>query len=171
MGLEEEWRPIKDFEDRYLISNLGRIKIIRTGNIMATFQNKDGYERATLWDGSHYHKKSVHILVAESFLEKPITNKILEVDHIDCNPKNNILSNLRWLTREENLNRSFDLGHQRLLKKPIEQYDLKNNLINTYESVNEAYRQTNIRHISEAARGIRKTAGGYIWKYIEKGDD
>ena len=167
--LIEEWRPIKDFEDRYLISNYGQIKSLKTNKIMSTFKNKDGYERITLQKDGEIYKKSVHILVAETFLEKPISNEKLEVDHIDCNPNNNKLNNLRWLTREENLNRSFDLGHQIKPKSPVIQFDLQGNEIARFESVNEAFRQTNIRHISEVASGKRKTAGGYIWKYSIEG--
>ena len=77
----------------------------------------------------------------------------------------NDVTNLRWISREENLNRSYELGHQRLNKTPIIQYDLNNNFIAEYESQGEAFRQTKIRHINEALKGTRRTAGGYIWKY------
>ena len=47
----------------------------------------------------------------------------------------------------------------------------KNNgkIISVYNSTREAERQTEIPHtnISECCRGIRKTAGGYKWKYKE----
>ncbi len=133
---------------------------------MSTFKNKDGYERIALQKNGTIIRKGIHILVAEAFLDKPpISEEKLEVDHLDCNPSNNRVDNLQWLTRKENLNRSFELEHQNKLKKQVNQYDLKGNIIATYESVNEAFRQTNIRHISEVARGVRKTAGGYIWKY------
>ena len=166
MGVEE-WRPIKDFEDRYLISNYGQVKVIKTNQIRKTrtFTNTP-YVGIALWDGNKYHNKLIHILVAEAFLEKPDSNIELEVDHIDCNPKNNQVDNLQWITHKENLERSFELGHQNKLKKPVGQYDLQGNLIATYESYNEAFRQTNIWHINEAANGTRNTAGGYIWKYL-----
>ena len=169
--MEEIWKPVKDFETRYLVSNLGNIKSLRTNTILKDFKNKDGYCRVALWDGSGYTKKSVHILVAEAFLEKPISDEKLEVDHIDCNPSNNRLDNLQWLTRKENLERSFVLKHQFMPKREVKQLDKNGNIIAIYESVNEAFRQTNIRHISEVARGVRKTAGGYIWKYTEGSDN
>lgn len=171
MGLEfeEEWRPVKNYEDRYLISNYGRIKSLRTNNIMSTFKNKDGYERITLQKNGNLFKAAIHRLVAETFIEKPETNEYLEVDHIDCNPSNNKVDNLQWVTRKENLDRSHELGNQIKLKKQVAQYDLNGNLIKIYESVNEAFRQTNIRHISEVARGEKyyHTAGGYVWKYLD----
>jgi len=49
--------------------------------------------------------------------------------------------------------------------KPIIQYDLKMNIITEYESKNEAFRQTQIKGISNAVTGRSNTAGGFIWKY------
>ena len=54
-----------------------------------------------------------------------------------------------------------------IIENKIYQYDLRNNLINSYESCCAAARalgdvQKNT-HISQAVRGIRKTAYGYKW--------
>lgn len=55
-------------------------------------------------------------------------------------------------------------------KKSISQYDLENNHIKDFESINEASRNTNIGkdNISACCRKKQKTAGGYIWKYKDK---
>jgi len=56
------------------------------------------------------------------------------------------------------------------LIKAVQQLDKKGNIINEFYGVREACRQTNIDHrsIAQVAGGskIRKTAGGYKWKYI-----
>ena len=51
-------------------------------------------------------------------------------------------------------------------KKTVEQWD-GDVLIKIYPSTIEAERQTQIHHgsISKVCKGVRKTAGGYIWKY------
>lgn len=64
-------------------------------------------------------------------------------------------------------------GNQRRCRsnvKVVSQYDLNGNYIQTYPSLNEAERQTNISrpNISNVCLGNRKSAGGYIWKFGEK---
>jgi hypothetical protein len=49
--------------------------------------------------------------------------------------------------------------------KPVHQFDLNNNYIQTYPSVSEAQRQTGITNISTCALNKIKTAGGFKWKY------
>lgn len=51
--------------------------------------------------GINYKNCSVHRLVAETFLDNP--NKLKYVDHIDRDKSNNDVSNLRWVTAQENL--------------------------------------------------------------------
>lgn len=56
------------------------------------------------------------------------------------------------------------------LKKKVGQFDKQGNLINTFEGTREAERKTGINssQISAVALGKpkRKTAGGYVWKYL-----
>ena len=55
--------------------------------------------------------------------------------------------------------------------KNINQYDLNNNFIKGYFSVGEAKRKLNVKSgslIAQCARGERKTAYGYKWKYADE---
>ena len=55
-------------------------------------------------------------------------------------------------------------------KQPIAQYDKQGNLIATYESIQAAADTVgcDTSNISRAARGVTKSSGGYIWKYLDK---
>ena len=165
MGLEEIWEPIIGYEDRYAVSNFGKVKSLKTHQVLRGEHTKDGYIRVRLWDGACYKSRMVHCLVAEMFIPLPDSEHKYEVDHIDNNVTNNVVTNLRWLTHKENLNKSFELNHQLRPKRVVYQFTLDGQLVCQYESVNEAFRKTNIRHISECANRKYKTAGGYVWRY------
>lgn len=53
-------------------------------------------------------------------------------------------------------------------QKPVAQYSVDGNFICIYESIMDAYSKTSVcmTGISRCCRNLRKTAGGYIWKYI-----
>lgn len=67
--------------------------------------NHKGYKRVCI----HYNHYHVHRLVAETFL--PNRDNKSTVDHIDRNPENNRLSNLRWATQKEQIRNSGTFKH------------------------------------------------------------
>jgi len=96
----EEWKPILDYPN-YEISNLGNVRSKKT-TLKPLRQGH--YYYVILWKGGFPKNKTIHRLVAETFIPNP-DNKP-EVDHIDRDIKNNCVSNLRWVTSSENcLNR------------------------------------------------------------------
>lgn len=82
------------------------------------------------------------------------------------------IGNYIWIKKGDALP-NFDEIKERVKKKTkckmVFQLDTDNNVIGVYYGVRQAYRETGIDHrsISQVAAGseIRKTAGGYIWKY------
>jgi hypothetical protein len=50
--------------------------------------------------------------------------------------------------------------------KPVQQLDKHSNIIKEYKSITEARNITNIKGIANVLTGLAKTAGGFIWKYI-----
>ena len=109
--MEEVWKPVKGYEGLYEVSNIGRVKSLdKYVQNNSKLQHRPerilkpggkSYSVVALCKEGKISGKTVHRLVAEAFIPNP-ENKP-QIDHIDTNPKNNHVSNLRWVTRSENL--------------------------------------------------------------------
>lgn len=114
---EEVWRAVPNYEGRYEISNLGRLKSILNSKskILKGSISKDGYVQFSL---SHRAKKLYnvyggHQLVAMAFLNhKPEGTSGLVVDHKNDIRTDNNLSNLQLISNYEN-------SIKRNLNKPL----------------------------------------------------
>lgn len=103
--MEEEWRPIDDWEG-YFISNFGNVRrqsrefkdkmIVLKGSTL-----NNGYRYVQEIDNGKRKNHLIHRLVAKAFIDNP-ENKTC-VDHIDRNLLNNCFSNLRWCHHSENM--------------------------------------------------------------------
>ena len=102
--INEEWRSISGFIN-YQISNIGRIRNVRTGRILKPRQDKDGYLLIDLCENNIRKTSKVHRLVAAELIDNP-DNKSY-IDHVDHNKQNNCINNIRWVSSSENsMNRS-----------------------------------------------------------------
>lgn len=95
----ELWKPVKGFEGFYEVSSEGRVrgvdridllgrrrkgKIISINSVQQVMLSRNGKKKNCL----------VQKLVVDAFLEKPQADEKLV--HVDGNPKNNCVENLRW---------------------------------------------------------------------------
>lgn len=103
---DTSWIKINDCD--YEISNLGVVRIKRTYGYHYTVgtPNADGYLRQRIKDETKY----VHSLVVKYFINKGKDfSSDLQVDHIDTNPLNNRIENLRLVTSKENINNKLTI--------------------------------------------------------------
>ena len=91
------FEPLRDFEDAYEIEveEPHRIRRIGSDRFVSTSMNHN-YVQIHL-NGRIYR---LHRILAKHFLPNP--DDLPEVDHIDRNPLNNSIDNLRWASRSEN---------------------------------------------------------------------
>lgn len=120
----EIWVDIKNYEGKYRISNLGRVKSlerqvshdgitwIQPERIMCHWCGTTSlYDCVRLYKGGVGKKFSVHRLVAQHFL--PDWNPGLEVNHIDGNRDNNRADNLEMCTHQRNMEHAIAGGLKR----------------------------------------------------------
>jgi len=114
--MNEIWKPIKDFETAYEVSNLGRVKSLarERKNGTGSYLHKERilkhgissfYYNVCLKFNGKTKTRNVHQLVAEAFLNHIPWGYKLVVNHKDFNPLNNRLENLEIITHRENTNK------------------------------------------------------------------
>jgi len=110
--MQEEWKQINGFEDKYLISNKGEVKSLKNNIILKSFDNKRGYLQVTIQKESKRFARKIHRLVAIHFIPNPLN--LPQVNHIDGIKTNNNVTNLEWCDNTFNVNHAIKLG---LVKK------------------------------------------------------
>lgn len=176
--MEEIWRDIKDYEGRYQVSNLGRVKslsryvacgkkghgkrlvherLLRPGSYC-----KSGHVSVVL--GSGENGKPVHKLVMEAFVGIRPDNH--DICHNDGNPQNNTLENLRYDTRSSNNIDTFkhgrSMGCSKLNKQKVK--EIKNLIFNEKVSQAEVARRFDVS--TSAIQSIYK-GKTYKWVSVE----
>lgn len=97
-------KDIPGFEGRYAVTEDGRVWSYKKCDFLKWMIGTHGYPCVELGTGSRKSKrcvKSVHRLVAETFLPNP--KRRPEVNHIDSNRANPHIKNLEWVNRTENM--------------------------------------------------------------------
>jgi len=107
---KERWKPIKDFEGLYKVSNSGRVLKwngfywVKKRHTLNNF----GYCRITLCGNGRIKNILISRLVAIHFKKNP--NNLPEVNHKDGNKLNNWDWNLEWCTHQYNVMHSYKMG-------------------------------------------------------------
>lgn len=105
--MDEVWKDIEGYEGLYQVSNTGQVKSLNyKGHGVVKLLKQDiihnGYKRVSLVKNGKKKNYLVHRLVAIAFLPNPHGYK--EINHIDENKVNNMISNLEWCSRKYNMN-------------------------------------------------------------------
>lgn len=182
--LNEEFRPLKDYEGLYEVSNYGRVKSLKIDNginkheqtkILKQSINMNGYYILNLTNKS----KRVHRIVALSFLENPYNYRC--VNHKDGNKLNNRIDNLEFCTSSYNNYEAYRLGLRKggLKDKFGKNYPKKLHIVGMYKNgimiekfygTGEIKRKYNFNPslILGCCKGKYKKGYGYEWRFIDE---
>lgn len=116
----ETWRPVVGKEDRFAVSDLGRVKALpwemrhwcgkaipQQEKIIKQSKHSGGYAVVGLRDGK---KHFVHKLVMAAFVGEPKAGQ--DVNHIDGDKQNNQIKNLEYCDRLHNVRHAIATGLQ-----------------------------------------------------------
>jgi len=199
---KEIWKEIPNTDSRYAVSSLGRVrsndfivtrkngsKAMHKGRILSQEEINSGYMIVSLSVNGHHFNRLVHRLVAQAFCDN--YSEDLDIDHVDCNKKNNRADNLECVTRHENLLRAYrnhlayetenkHIAHVRHGQYIREKYSMPiamytkdgKELLETFESLSEARKQRGV-HITciTNAANHDTISYGHEWKWIKKRND
>ena len=165
---KEEWKKIEKFP-QYSVSDFGRVRNDKTGNILKPFCVGNKNHQYYAVDFYPIKNRKIHRLVAEAFIPNPEHKR--EVNHKDGNHFNNAAENLEWVSGSENCIHAYRvLGKVRLSgslnsrsRKIIRVEDGK-----VYGSVSEATSENGLKAHTSIVKAINRdnrTAGGYHWVF------
>lgn len=172
----EIWRPVPGFERYYEVSNFGSVRsldrtmvsktgktYIKPGKIRKPVPNCSTGYLAVVLCGDHIKKTmTIHRLVAMAFLENPLGLEC--VNHRSENKHDNKVENLEWCDKA--YNNSYGSRKNASCKTIIGRNTVTGENV-VFPNARTAEKMTGVsyKNISACCRGIRKTAGGYEWRF------
>lgn len=178
------WRPVMGYEDRYEVSNDGRVRSVDAyvncrggktrlskGRIKPLYRNNRGYVIVNLCKDNKAEYSLVHRLVAEAFIENPHNKP--QVNHIDGDSTNNRADNLEWVTDNENkAHSSVAVGGTQRPKKAVVVTKKTTGESFYFDGLREAERTLYLDHgtAMKVLKGKQATHRGYYIAYANGGD-
>ena len=149
--MEEQFKPIKDFEGLYEVSNLGQVKNVKTNRILKpTINCQTGYKNVSLWKNNKGTNKTIHRLISMAFIPN-LENKP-QVNHINAIRTDNRIKNLEWVTSKENINHALIMGNLFIPSKQT--LDLHTGII--FDSMKQACKSLNLNYDSQRVSMYKK---------------
>ena len=159
----EIWKTIKDFENIYEVSNLGRIKSFKknkTSFLIGSNSGK-GYKNVILC-GNKNKRIYIHRLVALHFLEN-LENKP-QINHINGIKTDNRVENLEWCTNRENSIHALENGLAKSGENSKKHKLTKSQVIEIKNSSLKGIELSKIYNVGKMQ--ISRIKNNINWKYI-----
>lgn len=159
----------------YFITEDGKVFNVQTKRYLKEQKSKNGYSVVRVTVNRIKKTIRIHREVAKAFIPNP-ENKP-QVNHIDGDKNNNKVSNLEWCTNQENADHAIKNGlwsnvfkasqkTNESRKKKIKAKNVETGEEMLFNSISEAEKYFNSRHITDVLKGKRSHAKGYNFFYL-----
>ena len=154
------------------VSSFGRVRSAK-GYYYKICHNSSGYLYVGFRINGKYFNKRVHRLVAQTFIPNP--DNLPQVNHKDCNTRNNNVENLEWCTAKYNCQyrEKYGVSRTEASGHPLFAINLSTLEVSRFRSQSEASRVLGISqgNICYVIKGRLKYAGGYWFVNDDKNAD
>lgn len=181
--MAEVWKDVPNYEGYYQASNKGNLRSLdrvekyihlgkevqrkRNGRAMKPKVTKDGYYEIQLIKKSKPEHIRLHRIVLYTF--NPIADvETMQVNHKDGKKLNNDLSNLEWVTHQENKQHAYNTG----LEDPVginnaNARTTEEQVIQTRRLKNKGYKYREIEKIVGIPKSrIKAICNSWTWKHL-----
>lgn len=168
---EEVWKTFPDIPF-VEVSNLGKIRMkdhwatykngrkrLVKGRVLRQQRDRYGYMFVQFSVNGKRITLKVHRMVAITFIPNP--DNLPQVNHIDCNRSNNVVSNLEWCTNQYNT--AYREKYGKASSRSVYAVNVETGEVLHFKSRGEAERKLNIPHqaILAIIKGQKNTFHGY----------
>lgn len=133
------------------------------GRFLKQSNDKNGYLQVSIQVNRKGATKRVHRLIAETFIPNP--DNLPQVNHKDCDVKNNRVSNLEWCDNSYNqqYRQKYGISNTETQGSPLFAINLATWETLHFRSQGEASRELGVYrpNITAVLKGSRKHAGGF----------
>lgn len=171
------WKIIDGMGGKIEISSEGQVRsnLTKTPRILKAQVDSKGYLRIRVTINGIKKTIHVHRAVAKAFIPNP--DELPQVNHKDGNKANNAVNNLEWCTNKQNARHAMENGlwgnvlaatkrHNDSIKRPVIAYKIKGAPSTKYfDSVSDAERAFDSRHICSVLKGRRSHVKGWSFQY------
>lgn len=152
------------------VSTFGRVRILDRvvpcgngtrfikGRVLKQFDNSKGYLQVNIKVDGKWTRKTVHRLVAQTFIPNP--NGFPMINHKDSDRTNNNVDNLEWCTAK--YNSQYQEKYGKAKSKPVLALNLATLEVSQFKSQSEAGQAlgANVGNINSVIKGrIKQTSG------------
>lgn len=163
----ELWLDIHGFENKYQVSNMGRIRVLNRQNrglaeimVQGIKASRDRYCMIQLYKKNIPYTFTVHRLVAAHWVPNP--NNFPEVNHKQGIKTDNRATELEWITHLENIRHAYKVLKVNSGLKSHKSKFTKDDVLNIYASPKTHRELGRLYNVSHSVIGFIKRKQSYL---------